>query len=91
MATTERLRIPSQVWAPGRDGASGATGYRVWVTVFDLGEGAPMAAEDQNGEVTTQGECTDGTERERSFDALARAVANGGISQLKINEGRGMQ
>ena|SRR5215217_2242226 len=42
-----------------------------------------MAAEDLNREVTTQGECTDCTERERSFDALARGLANGSISRRK--------
>ena len=86
----ERLRIPSLDWAPGTDGASGATGYRMQVVGIYLEEGAPMA-EDRNGEVSTQGECTDCTERERSFDALARGLANSGISRLKINEGRGMQ
>ena len=40
-----------------------------------------MAAEDRNGEVTTQGECTDCTKRERSFDALAWGLANGGSSR----------
>ena len=45
------------------------------------GEGAPMAAEDRNGEVFTDEECTDCTERERSFDALARGLANGGLSR----------
>ena len=43
----------------------------------------PMAADDQGREVTTQGECTDCTERERSFDALARGLANGSISRRK--------
>ncbi len=40
-------------------------------------------AEDQNGEVSTQGECTDCTTQERSFDALARGVANGSISRRR--------
>jgi hypothetical protein len=42
-----------------------------------------MAAEDRNGEVTTQDECTDCSERERSFDALARGLANGSISRRR--------
>jgi hypothetical protein len=42
-----------------------------------------MAAEEQNGEVFTDEECTDCTERERSFDALARGLANGSISRRR--------
>ena len=42
-----------------------------------------MAAEERNGEVFTDEECTDCTERERSFDALARGLANGSISRRK--------
>jgi hypothetical protein len=42
-----------------------------------------MAAEDRNGEVSTQGECTDCTTRERSFDAIARGLANGSISRRR--------
>ena len=40
-------------------------------------------AEDRNGEVSTQGECTDCPTRERSFDALARGLANGSISRRR--------
>jgi hypothetical protein len=42
-----------------------------------------MAAEDRNGEVVTDEECIDCTERERSFDALARGLANGSLSRRK--------
>ena len=42
-----------------------------------------MAAEDRNGEVFTDEECTDCTERERSFDALTRGLANGSISRRR--------
>ena len=59
------------------DGASGATDYRILVAVLDLGEGVPVATEARNGEVTTQGECTDCTARESSFDVLAGGVVNG--------------
>ena len=61
--------------------AQPATGCR-WPD-FIWGKGRHMAAEDQNGKVTTQGTCTDCTERERSFDALARRVANGSISRRR--------
>src|ERR687890_700022 len=42
-----------------------------------------MVAEDLNGEVTTQGECTDCTTRERSFDTIARGLASGALSRRK--------
>jgi hypothetical protein len=42
-----------------------------------------MSAEDRNGQVSTDEECTDCTTRERSFDALARGLANGSISRRK--------
>jgi hypothetical protein len=42
-----------------------------------------MAAEDLNGEVITEGECTDCTTQERSFDALTRRLANGTLSRRK--------
>ena len=42
-----------------------------------------MAAEDRHEDVFTDEECTDCTERERSFDALARGLANGSISRRK--------
>src|SRR5215216_3223108 len=42
-----------------------------------------MAAEERNGEAFTDEECTDCTERERSFDAFARGLANGSISRRK--------
>jgi hypothetical protein len=40
-----------------------------------------MATEDRNKEVTTQGECTDCPPQERSFDAVARGLANGSITR----------
>src|SRR5215211_1888668 len=42
-----------------------------------------MAAEDHYGEVTTQGECTDCSTSERSFDELAKGFANGELSRRK--------
>ena len=42
-----------------------------------------MAAEDRNGEVSTQGERTEPTTREHSFDTLTRGLANGSISRRK--------
>src|SRR5215212_9335624 len=42
-----------------------------------------MAAEDRHEDVFTDEECTDCTERERSFDALARGLANGGFSRRR--------
>src|SRR5918997_3397416 len=81
LVARERLRTSSRRWAPGTGGASGATDYRMQVVGFHLGKGAPVAAEDQNREVTNQGECTDCPPQERSFDALARGLANGNISR----------
>ena len=45
-----------------------------------------MAAEDRNGEVSTLGGCTDcsDTTRERSFDELAKSLANGKLSRRSI-------
>jgi hypothetical protein len=45
-----------------------------------------MAAKDPNGEVNTHGECADcstTTNRERSFDELARGLASGTLSRRK--------
>ncbi len=42
-----------------------------------------MSAEDRNGQVSTDEECTDCTEREHSFDTLTRGLANGSISRRK--------
>jgi hypothetical protein len=42
-----------------------------------------MAAEDRHEEVFTDEECTDCTERERSFDALTRRLANGTLSRRR--------
>ena len=43
-----------------------------------------MAAEDRNGEVSTQGECTDCSPRESSFDELAKGLASGTISRRRV-------
>jgi hypothetical protein len=42
-----------------------------------------MAAEDRNGEVSTQAECTGCSPRESSFDELAKELASGSISRGK--------
>jgi CXCXC repeat len=42
-----------------------------------------MSAEDRNGQVSTDEECTDCTTEQRSFDALARGLANGTVSRRK--------
>jgi len=42
-----------------------------------------MSAEDRNGQVSTDEECTDCTEREHSFDTLTRRLADGSISRRK--------
>ena len=43
-----------------------------------------MVAEDRNGEVSTQVECTDSSPRERSFDELAKGLASGTISRRRV-------
>lgn len=43
-----------------------------------------MAAEDRNGEVSTQGECTGCSARESSFDELAKGLASGTISRRGV-------
>ena len=43
-----------------------------------------MAAGDRNGEVITQGECTDYNTREHSFDELARGLASETVSRRKV-------
>jgi Stigma-specific protein, Stig1 len=43
-----------------------------------------MAAEDRNGEVSTQAECTGCSPRESSFDELAKELASGSLSRRKV-------
>jgi hypothetical protein len=43
-----------------------------------------MAAEDRNGEVSTQAKCTGCSPRESSFDELAKELASGSISRGKV-------
>ena len=43
-----------------------------------------MAAEDRNGEVSTQAECTGCSPRESSFDELAKGLASGTISRRGV-------
>ncbi len=43
-----------------------------------------MAAEDRNGEVSTQAECTGCSPRDGSFDELAKELASGTISRRRV-------